>query len=132
MEYRFNKQVYWPKWSSGAIVSFLERTDSTRLFLSDHAEDKLEGAKGKSQIRKKKDLILKYIEGPKLSHKNVFEFYLGSDMSLKKVCHREKLFDTNYDIILVIAKDNKIVTFYLNKSNYVHSNLNIGNYFRGE
>jgi len=131
--HRFNKQVYWPRWASRLVSEFVDNFNESELVLSPHAEEKLyTNPKVKSQLNKKKDLILRYLyEGLKLDARNVFEFYLGRDMSVKKICHRCELFDTGYDIILVVARNGIVVTLYINKSNYVHRNLNSGNYFKG-
>lgn len=125
---RYNKAVYWPKWASSAIIEFISHLELKELTLSDHLKEKFDNTAFYSEH---KSAIESYIRGlTALDHRGVFEFYFNSSKGIKKICHRWKLNGTSYDITLVIAAENKVVTAYLNKSNYVHAYLKRDKYFK--
>lgn len=124
---RFNKMVFWPEWAETAIENFIDKIDVSTLRLSIHANRKLEENK---TYRKRKTEILAYISSLKLETGKIFEFYLDASELVKKICHRDSL-NSKYDIILVVS-DDIIVTFYINRNHYVHSNLDRTHYVEGE
>ena len=64
--------------------------------------------------------ILKFIRNIELNQKDVFEYY-ELDNRIIKACYRIKYIHS--DIILVLSKDKKIITIYLNSKEDNHSTL---------
>jgi len=64
--------------------------------------------------------ILKFIKGLVLNEKDIFEYYTINN-EIQKACYR--IAYKHSDIILVLSKDKKIITIYLNSKNDNHSTL---------
>jgi len=64
--------------------------------------------------------VLKHIRSLKLDTKDIFEYYTINN-EIQKACYR--IAYKHSDIILVLSKDKKIITIYLNSKNDNHSTL---------
>lgn len=67
--------------------------------------------------------ILLFIKNLILDYNDIFEYYTDKN-DIIKICYRVK-YSKNFDIILVIGRDKKIITIYINDINDNHVTLKI-------
>ena len=102
-----------------------------KLRLSIHAKNKLK--RMKSRYRTYTKNLLKTIKiAEELYLDYVFEFYADRNNVIKKVCYRLPMKDLDYDLILVISSNGKVVTIYLNNNFTGNRALKRELYIQGE
>jgi hypothetical protein len=65
--------------------------------------------------------LLRHIKNEVLNTEDIFEYYT-TDGEIEKVCYRMSY--DYYDYILVVSKDKRIVTIYINSKDDTHEGLN--------
>lgn len=119
---RYHKKVYIPDNIKSKLEPFTDRLNSLNWQYSRHCIDNL-----KYRCYNIKD-ILSFIKNLKLNYKSIFEVYADDNNKIKKVCYRVEY--KSFDIILVINKNKKIITIYINTKNDKHITLNKNLYVR--
>ena len=120
---RYHKKIYIPDNIKSQFNGFTDNLNTKKWVYSRHCLDNL-----KYRCYDIKE-ILSFIKGLILKSNNIFEVYADDKNKIEKLCYRVEY--NNFDIILVINKDKKIVTLYTNTKNDEHITLNKNLYCRG-
>jgi hypothetical protein len=120
---RYHIKVYIPANIKSQLKSFTDNLNTKKWLYSRHS---IENLKYRNYNIKE---ILFFVKDLKLDYKNIFEIYTDDKNYIIKVCYRIKY--KNFDIILVINKDKKIITIYTNAKNDKHYTLNKTLYNKG-
>lgn len=118
---RYHIDVYTPEWSRDSILDFCMSLKGVPLKYSKHALKKI--YKLTPKIRwKTYRLIRSFNPSDEVNLDYVFEFY-AIEKSIRKVCFRIPIIDTDIDIIIVVANTGKIVTIYAGHNKDFHKTL---------
>jgi len=112
---RYHKKIYFPHINE--LKTFNNSVNDKTWHFSNHALDRVYQKLSYIEIEK----LLNEIKNYKLNEKNIFEYYEENNKILK-VCYRVS-FGKYKDMILVINRDKKLITIYLNNTDDKHITL---------
>lgn len=115
---RYHRKIYFPHLKE--IETFTENLNQSEFSYSKHCLDNI---KYRLIDIEKTLYFIKYL---KLNSESAFEYYKGD--IIEKVCYRVEF--NNMALILVISKDKKIITLYINSQNDNHETLKENLYAR--
>jgi hypothetical protein len=122
---RYHKEVYAPPWWEKEVGDLVKKINSKEVRWTEHSEDKLFDLP--PRLRRN---IIKFITCMWIDTSMVFEVYRAD--SIYKFCLRVQSPISNNDMVVVMTSDKKVVTFYFNRTEDMHSNLNEEVYEREE
>jgi len=108
---RYHRKIYFPHLKE--IETFTENLNQSEFSYTKHCLDNI-----KHRLIDLKN-VLQFIKYLKLKSEWIFEYYRTDN--IEKVCYRIPY--NNMALILVISKDKKIITIYVNSQNDNHETL---------
>jgi len=123
--YRYHKKVYFPQYSNKKLADYTGKLNGMPWQYSRHALDNL-----KYRTYNIKNILL-YIQDLELDYIAIFEYYTDYNGNIIKSVYRIK-YNAGVDLILVINKDKKLVTIYINTSDDKHITLDSSPYVKGD
>ena len=120
---RYHKKIYFPDSAENQLQTFTDKLNGLGWAYSKHCLANLQYRALDIQG------ILTYIKGLELNAGAIFEFYTDDKGGILKACYRVS-YNKNIDLILVINKDKRLITIYLNSANDLHYTLKENLYCR--
>ena len=121
---RYHKKVYTILEHKELLESITEQLNSEQWSYSEHCLDTL-----KYRVLDIENVLL-FIKALTLRAKNIFEYYLTDNGQAEKICYRIS-YNKTQDIILILSKDKKIISIYLNAVEDEHFTLKKELYVQG-